>query len=167
MHPEVQMTKPGKCPKCGMTLVKKIIKSTKPQSQPSQKDTMQMSNDTLQSKKEDMKMDTNMPMTDKTHENKEAKKLKNKTPKKFKKKGKSIGGVGLAYAFGLFDPVDPNSASDVKAAEVLTTLSNWDWLKGAEPGHLEFRLEVPGQVTQVMVRDMPGSRRRGADTATS
>ena len=30
MHPEVQMEKPGKCPKCGMALVKKTIKSAAP-----------------------------------------------------------------------------------------------------------------------------------------
>ena len=28
MHPEVKMAKPGKCPKCGMTLVKKTVKIT-------------------------------------------------------------------------------------------------------------------------------------------
>ena len=28
MHPEVKMAKPGKCPKCGMTLEKKIVKMT-------------------------------------------------------------------------------------------------------------------------------------------
>ncbi|RYF85877.1 MAG: hypothetical protein EOO03_12625, partial [Chitinophagaceae bacterium] len=30
MHAEVQMSKPGNCPKCGMTLVKKTIKVTTP-----------------------------------------------------------------------------------------------------------------------------------------
>ncbi len=30
MHPEVQMSKPGNCPKCGMTLEKKTIKVTAP-----------------------------------------------------------------------------------------------------------------------------------------
>ncbi|ODT52260.1 MAG: copper oxidase [Niastella sp. SCN 39-18] len=30
MHPEVKMDKPGNCPKCGMTLVKKTIKATQP-----------------------------------------------------------------------------------------------------------------------------------------
>ena len=30
MHPEVKMDKPGKCPKCGMTLVKKTVKSSAP-----------------------------------------------------------------------------------------------------------------------------------------
>ena len=34
MHPEVQMPKPGKCPKCGMTLVKKTIKVAAPKSVP-------------------------------------------------------------------------------------------------------------------------------------
>lgn len=30
MHPEVLSNKPGKCPKCGMTLVKKITVRAKP-----------------------------------------------------------------------------------------------------------------------------------------
>lgn len=30
MHPEVLMGKPGKCPKCGMTLVKKVNTKKKP-----------------------------------------------------------------------------------------------------------------------------------------
>ena len=30
MHPEIQSAKPGKCPKCGMDLVKKATKPTKP-----------------------------------------------------------------------------------------------------------------------------------------
>ncbi|MEP7239161.1 MAG: heavy metal-binding domain-containing protein, partial [Ferruginibacter sp.] len=34
MHPEVQMTKPGSCPKCGMPLVKKTIKVATPKSSP-------------------------------------------------------------------------------------------------------------------------------------
>ncbi len=34
MHPEVQMTKPGSCPKCGMALVKKTIKVATPKSSP-------------------------------------------------------------------------------------------------------------------------------------
>src|SRR6266498_329941 len=62
MHPEVQMTKPGKCPKCGMTLVKKTIKTAKPQSQQSAKEAMPMAKDTVPSKKENMPMD--MPMND-------------------------------------------------------------------------------------------------------
>ncbi|MEJ5963318.1 multicopper oxidase domain-containing protein [Pedobacter immunditicola] len=32
MHPEVKMDKPGKCPKCGMTLVKKTVKNAIPKS---------------------------------------------------------------------------------------------------------------------------------------
>ncbi len=30
MHPEVVMNKPGKCPKCGMALVKKVDAKKKP-----------------------------------------------------------------------------------------------------------------------------------------
>ena len=54
MHPEVQMSKPGKCPKCGMALVKKTIKTAKPSAKPSNKEAMQMPEDTSQ--KEPMKM---------------------------------------------------------------------------------------------------------------
>src|SRR4026207_45547 len=61
MHPEVQMSEPGKCPKCGMALVKKIIKSTKPQSQPLKKTPIQKSKDTLHTEKKDKGMDINMP----------------------------------------------------------------------------------------------------------
>jgi hypothetical protein len=32
MHPEVKLDKPGKCPKCGMALVKKTIKMTETKS---------------------------------------------------------------------------------------------------------------------------------------
>jgi predicted nucleic-acid-binding Zn-ribbon protein len=32
MHPEVKMDKPGKCPKCGMTLEKKTVKMTQTKS---------------------------------------------------------------------------------------------------------------------------------------
>ncbi|WP_211233376.1 heavy metal-binding domain-containing protein [Pontibacter actiniarum] len=40
MHPEVQSTKPGKCPKCGMTLVKQKQKApTKKQQAPPKKAT--------------------------------------------------------------------------------------------------------------------------------
>ena len=34
MHPEVKMDKPGNCPKCGMTLVKKTIKTAQPKTVP-------------------------------------------------------------------------------------------------------------------------------------
>src|SRR5215204_4592688 len=33
MHPEVQLSKPGNCPKCGMELIKKTITINKPKSQ--------------------------------------------------------------------------------------------------------------------------------------
>ena len=60
MHPGVSTDKPGKCPKCGMTLVKKTIKTSKPQSQPAKKDTMRMAKDTLPPRKEDKEMDMKM-----------------------------------------------------------------------------------------------------------
>src|SRR5690349_13449746 len=43
MHPEVQMSKPGNCPKCGMTLEKKTItvKKAKAQKQPTQPSSQQ------------------------------------------------------------------------------------------------------------------------------
>lgn len=37
MHPEVQQAKPGKCPKCGMDLVKKAVKNTVPAKKPAPK----------------------------------------------------------------------------------------------------------------------------------
>jgi hypothetical protein len=37
MHPEVQKSKPGNCPKCGMTLVKKTIKTTSSKTIPAKK----------------------------------------------------------------------------------------------------------------------------------
>lgn len=38
MHPEVQMEKPGNCPKCGMTLVKKTVTVKKPKSKQGKKE---------------------------------------------------------------------------------------------------------------------------------
>lgn len=77
MHPEVKMDKPGNCPKCGMTLVKKTIKTTQPKAVP-RKQEASKPNDTVPAKKEmkdmqemhemkemDMKADTNMHMPDK------------------------------------------------------------------------------------------------------
>lgn len=37
MHPEVQQAAPGKCPKCGMSLVKKVVKATTPAAAPKPK----------------------------------------------------------------------------------------------------------------------------------
>lgn len=76
MHPEVQMDKPGNCPKCGMTLVKKTIK-TSPKNTISKKDQPARPKDTVPIKKEmkdmqnvhdrkemNMKADSNMHMHD-------------------------------------------------------------------------------------------------------
>lgn len=77
MHPEIKMDKPGNCPKCGMTLVKKTIKTahakTVPKNeQPSKpKDTMPVKKEMkdmqeMRDMKEIyMKADTNMHMHDK------------------------------------------------------------------------------------------------------
>jgi len=79
MHPEVKMQKPGNCPKCGMTLVKKTDKIVKPKASPTvQKSTKQK--DTVPAKpetkdmhdKHDMKEmevrgDTNVHMHDKAN----------------------------------------------------------------------------------------------------
>jgi beta-glucosidase len=66
-----------------------------------------------------------------------------------------MGGVGLAYAFQVFDPANPKLKEDIQAAQNLTDLSNWDWLRGAETGHLIFTLSVPGKPDQVYQRDLP------------
>jgi hypothetical protein len=87
MHPEVQMTKPGNCPKCGMTLVKKTVKitakaSSQNQTKPKVKETK--ATVTGEAKKEEQnkieahdhgKMDMNKPAGD-------ASNIKNKNPEK-------------------------------------------------------------------------------------
>lgn len=63
MHPQVQKTQPGKCPICGMTLVKKTIKGASPK--PAQKKSVQAVNskpDTAHKIAADMKMDHGMKM---------------------------------------------------------------------------------------------------------
>ncbi len=77
MHPEVKMDKPGNCPKCGMTLVKKTIKNTqpkavpkkeqpsKPKATPPDKKEMKEMPGMDEKKEMDMKADTTMPMHDK------------------------------------------------------------------------------------------------------
>ena len=77
MHPEVKMDKPGNCPKCGMTLVKKTIKNTqpkavpkkeqpsKPKATPPDKKEMKEMPGMDEKKEMDMKADTNMHMHDK------------------------------------------------------------------------------------------------------
>lgn len=47
MHPEVQSDKPGKCPKCGMALVKKRVKAPLAKPVPKKKPAMPMKKDTL------------------------------------------------------------------------------------------------------------------------
>ncbi|KIC89230.1 multicopper oxidase domain-containing protein [Flavihumibacter sp. ZG627] len=52
MHPEVKMTKPGNCPKCGMTLVKKSVKLVPPKTVPKKQRDPQRAKDKLPAKKE-------------------------------------------------------------------------------------------------------------------
>ncbi|MEJ7680317.1 MAG: multicopper oxidase domain-containing protein [Segetibacter sp.] len=74
MHPEVKMDKPGNCPKCGMKLVKKTIKTATPKTGTDKQEGIKMSKDTMPSKMDmnnmngmDMKKDKdmNMPTGDK------------------------------------------------------------------------------------------------------
>jgi beta-glucosidase len=71
---------------------------------------------------------------------------------------KSTNSVGVAYAFQIFDPVDENNKDDVRAANELSEISNWDWLRGVETGHMEFRYTKPGLLwssQEVYKRDLP------------
>jgi CopA family copper-resistance protein len=64
MHPEVQMDKPGNCPKCGMTLVKKTVKTSHPKSftQKEEGMNMPMKDTSMKMDKTDMKMDDKKDM---------------------------------------------------------------------------------------------------------
>ena len=68
MHPDVQMNKPGDCPKCGMDLIPKKIKSTSAKPSDKKDDDMKMANDTSKEKTMDMgnmkKDEMQMPMKD-------------------------------------------------------------------------------------------------------
>src|SRR3954463_1046473 len=58
MHPEVKMDKPGKCPKCGMTLVKKTIKVAASKQAPQKTDVTPKPKQPVQTEeKEQMDMD--------------------------------------------------------------------------------------------------------------
>ncbi len=67
MHPEIHATKPGKCPKCGMDLIKEKQKKVKPKkTQPSHKnhDVMPMSKDTTEEEEKVLEIidTTKMPL---------------------------------------------------------------------------------------------------------
>ncbi len=64
MHPEVKTDKPGKCPKCGMTLVKKTIKVANTKLAAQKQDNKQMQKDTSSAKEEETQMDMNMSMNE-------------------------------------------------------------------------------------------------------
>ncbi len=58
MHPEVQMDKPGKCFKCGMTLIKRAIKASAKKPIENQKDHKQMDMQEHNHNMDDMKTDS-------------------------------------------------------------------------------------------------------------
>jgi CopA family copper-resistance protein len=72
MHPQIKMDKPGKCPICGMTLVKKTVKVTPPKTVPKKEENMKMPKENVPVKNDmkdmDMKKDTakkvEMPIND-------------------------------------------------------------------------------------------------------
>ena len=101
MHPEVQMSKPGNCPKCGMKLIPKKIKITSAKPVP-QKHDMQMQKDTS-AKKEDAKMDMkmDMPMDDKMKmdENEEGKNNEIEKPKVILQKGENSSVSFICYRY--------------------------------------------------------------------
>lgn len=61
MHPKIQKDKPGNCPKCGMKLVKKTIKTIPAKTAPKKMDGMEMSKKDT-SEKMEMKTDDSMDM---------------------------------------------------------------------------------------------------------
>ena len=65
MHPKVQKDKPGNCPVCGMTLVKKTIQAPSPKTDPERKNKTLMRKDTIPSG-QDM-TEGGMPMNHKTN----------------------------------------------------------------------------------------------------
>ncbi|MDQ6608818.1 MAG: hypothetical protein M3Y85_03255, partial [Bacteroidota bacterium] len=64
MHPEVQLDEPGNCPQCGMTLVKKTVKTSPPKSAVKKDEGMKMpAKDTAMTRNmKDMKMDDKKDM---------------------------------------------------------------------------------------------------------
>ena len=67
MHPQIKMDKPGKCPICGMTLVKKTVKATPPKVVPKQPEKKPDQNEM---KDMNMKQDTTKKMDMPMNENK-------------------------------------------------------------------------------------------------
>ena len=61
MHPEIRQDKPGKCPKCGMTLVKKTVKVAAPKSAPKKQEEKPKVTKPVQ--KEEPKQPTSKPAT--------------------------------------------------------------------------------------------------------
>ena len=64
MHPEVQQDKPGKCPKCGMTLVKKTVKVNPPKDTATVKEPMQMDEDSTMTEDNDEQVEKDNAIAD-------------------------------------------------------------------------------------------------------
>jgi beta-glucosidase len=58
----------------------------------------------------------------------------------------ALRGVGLVSRLDVFDPESPARAKDVEAADAVTELVNWAFIKGITSSRVEFRIppEVPG-----------------------
>jgi CopA family copper-resistance protein len=62
MHPQIKMDKPGNCPICGMTLVKKTIRVTAPKAKPKKQAPAKKPQEEIPAKKEEVKDDQEMDM---------------------------------------------------------------------------------------------------------
>ncbi len=51
-----------------------------------------------------------------------------------------LRGVGLANSLHLYDPLDPQNQKDIEAADWVTQVNNWDFLRGIISDRLEFKL---------------------------
>ena len=67
MHPEVQMSKPGNCPKCGMELIKKIIAVNKPKPKAEPQKQQVKTNPKADTQQEDMSMQKDTSMQHEIH----------------------------------------------------------------------------------------------------
>ena len=60
--------------------------------------------------------------------------------------GGPIKGVGMVNSLQIYDPFDPESSDDQRAAQTLADLSNWDFIRGVAGNGMKFDIpaEVPG-----------------------
>ncbi len=65
--------------------------------------------------------------------------LQGTSPKARGRDGK-LRGVGLANSFQIYDAFNPRNIKDVRAADWVAKVNNWDFLKGIETGVMKFEL---------------------------